>query len=148
VTGPHGPLPRDEYEAVYARVPRLTVEVVLVSEDGVLLSLRQEGPCCGLWHLPGGTVRFGERLVDAVRRVASDEVGVEVEVGDLLGVIEYPGHPERAGDWPVGLAHRAGLATGVTRDVRRPGTVDWWRSLPPAMHEEQRSFLRAHGLAT
>lgn len=148
MTEPRGPLPRDEYESVFSRVPRLTVEVVLVSDEGVLLTLRDGGPCGGLWHLPGGTVRFGERLVDAVRRVAADEVGVEVEVGDLLGVIEYPDHPDRAGDWPVGLAHRARLSAGAASDVRRPGSVDWWRTLPPDMHEEQRAFLRAQGLAT
>ncbi len=29
---PHGPLPQAEFESVYARVPRLTVEVVIASE--------------------------------------------------------------------------------------------------------------------
>jgi hypothetical protein len=50
---PRGPLPQAEYEAVYARVPRLTVEVVIASEAGVLLTRRETGPCQGLWHIPG-----------------------------------------------------------------------------------------------
>ena len=55
------PLPKDEFDWIFSRVPRLTVEVV-ISEPGrgVLLSLRDIEPCRGMWHLPGGTVRFGE----------------------------------------------------------------------------------------
>ena len=95
---PRTPLPQAEYEAIYAKVPRLTVEVVIVSSDGVLLALRQKGPCVGLWHIPGGTVRFGEPLTDAVQRVAEEELGAEVAVDGLLGYIEYPSHLERGLD--------------------------------------------------
>jgi hypothetical protein len=36
-----GPLPKDEFEWIFSRVPRLTVEVVVSSpQRGVLLSLR------------------------------------------------------------------------------------------------------------
>jgi hypothetical protein len=54
---PRAPLPQAEYEEIYAKVPRLTVEVVIVSSDGVLLARRQAGPCQGLWHI-AGTVSF------------------------------------------------------------------------------------------
>jgi 8-oxo-dGTP diphosphatase len=61
-----------------------------------------------MWNLPGGTVRFGERLVDVVRRVAADELWVSVRVGSLVGYIEYPSHYENGLDSPVGLVFRAG----------------------------------------
>ena len=103
-----GPLPQDEFDWIFSRVPRLTVEVVIASADrGVLLALRDFGPCKGLWHLPGGTVRFGEPVVDAVKRVALDELGLTVSVGELLGYIEYPSHYNHGLDSPVGLAFRA-----------------------------------------
>ena len=57
---------------------------------GVLLALRDFGPCKGLWHLPGGTVRFGEPVVDAVRRVARDELGLTVRVGDCSATSSTP----------------------------------------------------------
>ena len=70
------PLPKDEFDRIFSKVPRLTVEVLITSEErGVLLALRDVDPCRGMWNLPGGTVRFGERLVDAVRRVAANELG-------------------------------------------------------------------------
>ena len=70
-------LRQDEFDRIFSTVPRLTVEVLITSEErGVLLALRDVDPCRGMWNLPGGTVRFGERLVDAVRRVAADELGI------------------------------------------------------------------------
>src|SRR5581483_5588422 len=87
------PLPKHEFDWIFSRVPRLTVEVVITAPSrGVLLSLREIEPCRGMWHLPGGTVRFGEPATEAVVRVARDELGLDVEVGPLLGYIEYPSH--------------------------------------------------------
>jgi hypothetical protein len=130
---PQGPLPQAEYEAVYARVPRLTVEVVIASEAGVLLTRREAGPCQGLWHIPGGTVRFGEVLT----------------AQELLGYIEYPSHLEAGLDWTVGMAFRAELAASSTgQPFARPDVMGWFSRLPDEMHDEQKPFLRTHGLAT
>jgi ADP-ribose pyrophosphatase YjhB (NUDIX family) len=136
---PRGPLPQAEYEAIYARVPRLTVEVVITSPaEAVLLTLRTFGPCRGLWHIPGGTVRFGEPVVDAVARVARDELSMTVTAGSLLGYIEYPSHYENGLDCPVGLA----FAAESTDAPPLGDECRWFAELPEAMHEEQRQFLR------
>jgi ADP-ribose pyrophosphatase YjhB (NUDIX family) len=145
-----GPLPQSEYEyeAIYAKVPRLTVEVVITSAQGVLLTRRDAGPCRGLWHIPGGTVRFGEPLTDAVRRVARQELDIAVTTDRLLGYIEYPSHLARGLDWPVGVPFRADLApSSKDREWSRPGAAGWFSRLPEEMHDEQKVFLRAHGLA-
>jgi len=126
------------------------VEVVITAAEmqGVLLSRRKDGPCQGLWHLPGGTVRFAESLTEAVGRVARQELGLEVIVGSLIGYIEYPSHLD-LGDWPVGMAFDAELVqVGAPHNVTRPGRVSWFRRLPEEMHDEQKAFLRAHGLAS
>ncbi len=134
------PLPKAEFDWIFSRVPRLTVEVVAAeAERGVLLSLRDVGPCRGLWHLPGGTVRYGEPVRDAVGRVAADELGAEAEVGPLLGYIEYPRHYENGLDSPVGLAFRVVLRG----DGELPPGCRWFRVLPDNMHDEQRAFLRS-----
>ena len=139
---PLGPLPQAEYDAIYSRVPRLTVEVVIVERDrGVLLSLRAEGPCAGLWHLPGGTVRFGEPVTDAVTRVAADELGLTVTPRELLGYIEYPSHYDHGLDCPIGLAFAAEPRGAAPDAARLPGQCRWFARLPAAMHDEQRAFL-------
>lgn len=136
-----GPLAQEELHSIFSRVPRLTVEVVLVSLDhGVLLQLRDAGPCKGLWSLPGGTVRFGEPVLDAVKRVARDELEITVSVDELLGYIEYPSHYNHGLDSPVGLAFSVRKLHG--REA--PRHCEWFRVLPDSMHDEQRAFLSEH----
>jgi ADP-ribose pyrophosphatase YjhB (NUDIX family) len=138
------PLPEAEYREIYAKVPRLTVEVVVPGPRGVLLTRRDSGPCAGLWHVPGGTVRFGERLVDAVRRVAASEVGLDLEAGPLLGYVEYPSHFLAGRDSPVGVAFLCPVDAG--RHVAADTVHGWFRSVPEPMHTEQAEFLVDRGL--
>jgi ADP-ribose pyrophosphatase YjhB (NUDIX family) len=107
----------------------------------VLLSLREIPPCQGLWHLPGGTVRFGEPAVDAVRRIAEQELDLAVEPRELLGYIEYPSHYNHGLDSPVGLAFRTEVTGGHPSPDALPAELRWFRTLPPEMHEEQQDFL-------
>jgi ADP-ribose pyrophosphatase YjhB (NUDIX family) len=140
------PLPQDEFDWIFSRVPRLTVEVVIACTDrGVLLALRGFGPCQGLWHLPGGTARFGEPVTQAVNRVALDELALTVSVGELLGYIEYPSHYNHGLDSPVGLAFRANPAMSEMPDERALlSECAWFTTLPENMHDEQRDFLARH----
>ena len=149
------PLSRAEFDAVYARVPRLTVEVVLRGDAGVVLTRRAIEPARGLWHLPGGTVHFGETVTAAVRRVARAELGVDVVVGELLGWIEYPGlHAAGYAGWPVGLAFAAtlngdgngGANGGAPVAADQADAVGWFRSVPPDTLVEQADFLRRLGI--
>jgi len=141
------PLPEVEYQTIFRKVPRLTVEIVICSELGVLLARRIGGPCDGVWNLPGGTVRFAEPATDAVHRVALDEIDADVTIDEFLGYIEYPSHTRLGLDWPVGLAFRTHLAPRECDALAiLPDRLDWFTQLPDEMHEEQRAFLRAHGL--
>ena len=135
---PPGWLPEAEFWAIYSRVPRMCVEVVIRSaERGVLLTLRDIPPNVGAWHIPGGTVLFAEQLVDAVRRVARDELGFAVEVGELLGYIEYPSHAEAGIDYPIGLAFRCEPAD----DAELPDGAAYFTALPDGLYAEQREWL-------
>ncbi|HZM53879.1 MAG TPA: NUDIX domain-containing protein [Acidimicrobiales bacterium] len=138
------PLTEQEFREIYAKVPRLTVEVVVQSPLGILLTKRAAGPCSGLWHIPGGTVRFGEPLVSAVSRVAGTELGLELEVGSLLGYIEYPSHYLNGLDSPVGLAFFCNVSHDQVADAGLART--WFTRPPDPMHVEQVDFLTAHGL--
>lgn len=139
---PPGWLPEEEFHAIYSRVPRLCVEVVIVTaERGVLLSLRDIPPNIGAWHIPGGTVLFGEPLSAAVRRVARRELGLDVAVGELLGYIEYPSHYQNGLDSPVGLAFRAEPVPAGPGGEQLPDGVEWFTRLPAGLYQEQREFL-------
>jgi hypothetical protein len=139
---PPGWLPEDEFHAIYRRVPRLCVEVVIVEpERGVLLKVRDIPPNEGAWHIPGGTVLFGEPLGQTVKRVALDELELEVEAGELLGYIEYPSHYENGLDSPVGLAFRSHPVGTDGAVSQLPEGCEYFRELPPGLYAEQREFL-------
>jgi hypothetical protein len=138
---PRGWLPKEEFFAIYRRVPRLCVEVLIVEPArGVLLKLRDIPPNVGAWHIPGGTVLFGEPLIDAVKRVARDELDFEVDVAELLGYIEYPSHYENGLDSPVGLAFRT---RPLTHPGEPPAGCEWFTRLPEGLYTEQREFMVA-----
>jgi ADP-ribose pyrophosphatase YjhB (NUDIX family) len=136
------PFTLEEFHEIYGKVPRLTVEVVLKSNRGVLLSLRDIEPCKGLWHLPGGTVFFGEKLTDAVQRVAKRELGVDVTGTKLLGYIEYPSHYETGLDCPVGIAFLADYR-GEIKPNEEAAKLEWFKQLPSNMHPDQNEFINS-----
>lgn len=72
----------------YPDAPRVGVGAVVFHGDRVLLVRRGRAPGAGKWSLPGGLVRLGERLVDAVRREVAEECGCQVRVVDIAGVVE------------------------------------------------------------
>ena len=75
--------------------PILTVDGILVLEDGIVLVRRGKEPGKGLLALPGGIVEYGETVEQAVRREFLEETGLKTEVVRLLGVYSDPGRDPR-----------------------------------------------------
>jgi ADP-ribose pyrophosphatase YjhB (NUDIX family) len=140
------PLSQKEFWEIYKKVPRLTVEIIIRKNKMVLLTLRNIEPCKGMWHLPGGTVRFGERLIDAVTRVAARELSITVSATKLLGYIEYPSHFENGLDSPVGIAFEVTNYKGLLKPNAEASKYDWFKELPDNMHPEQKDFIKQNGL--
>jgi ADP-ribose pyrophosphatase YjhB (NUDIX family) len=60
------------------------VGAVIVRDGALLMVERGRPPRVGEWAVPGGKVRWGERLEDAVVREVHEETGLVVEVGELV----------------------------------------------------------------
>jgi ADP-ribose pyrophosphatase YjhB (NUDIX family) len=135
------PFTEKEFWDIYMKVPRLCVEVVVKSDKGVLLSLRDIEPCKGLWHLPGGTVFFGEKLTDAVKRIAKRELGISAINPKFVGYIEYPSHYEHGLDSPVGLAFKIEYE-GSIKPNKEASKLEWFKELPDNLHDDQGEFIK------
>lgn len=148
-TGPTGPLPEDEFRAIYSKVPRLTVDIVLRNATGaVYLTKRAIPPCQGQWHLPGGTVRFGEPLLGAVRRIARRELDIDVHAATGLGYVEYPSHYQNGLDSPVAMVFEVTGYSGVPDASSEAAGGDWFTVLPDRMHADEDRFLLDRGYLT
>ncbi|QQG44259.1 MAG: NUDIX domain-containing protein [Candidatus Roizmanbacteria bacterium] len=140
------PLTEEEFKSIYSKVPRLAVEVIIKTPEGIVLTLRSIEPYKGTWHIPGGTVYYKETINEAIERVAKEELGVEVNIDRLLGYIEYPGEAkERGFGWPIGLAFLCTAKSGTLHGSEQGKTVGIFKELPENMIKEQKEFLKKIG---
>jgi colanic acid biosynthesis protein WcaH len=79
----------EEWRTIVANVPIVSVDLVVLHDGGVVLGRRTNEPAKGEWFVPGGRVRKGERLEEAVYRVAQEELGVDVTIRERLGAYEH-----------------------------------------------------------
>lgn len=76
-------------------LPVLAVGAVIFSEGRLLLVRRCNPPEANRWAIPGGKVKAGESVREAVIRETLEETGLRVEVTDAFWVGEVigPGNP-------------------------------------------------------
>jgi ADP-ribose pyrophosphatase YjhB (NUDIX family) len=80
------------------RNPIPTIDVILTKDSNnnvILLIKRKNNPFKDQFALPGGFVNEGEKVEDAVRREAEEELSVKVEPNDILGVYSNPNRDPR-----------------------------------------------------
>lgn len=69
--------------------PKVAAGAVVEHRGGVVLLRREIDPRAGFWVHPGGFVDRGETLEQAARRETFEEVGLDVEIGRLLGAFSF-----------------------------------------------------------
>jgi mutator protein MutT len=73
--------------------PKVAAGTIFRLDGKIALARRAIDPGYGKWVFPGGFVDRGETVEGAARREAHEEVGVEVELRELVGIYSYPGKP-------------------------------------------------------
>ncbi len=121
------------------------VGAIIVDAEGRLFPARR-GPQAknerGLWEFPGGSVEFGERLAEALKREIREEYGVEISVGELLDVADHI-LPDEGQHW-VSPSYLCTILAG-TPEIREPGKcteIGWF--LPDEVPDELSQVSRAN----
>lgn len=66
--------------------PEVGTHIILLKDGKVLLGKRKKKIGRGEWELPGGHLKFQEKLEDCLIRECKEELGIKVKVGDLVSV--------------------------------------------------------------
>ena len=143
--------PEETFADCLSHFPQACVEVVVAHEGGVVLARRVNDPAAGEWFWPGSRLYKGERLVDAARRIASEELGLSVTVERRLGVHEH--FWERSSVAGADSRHTVNVVFLVRPvdglDVALDSQHDDWRLVHEATdryHEYVREYVESHDL--
>ena len=74
---------------VFYQGPKLVAAAIFELDGGIVLTQRAIEPGYGKWTFPGGFVERGERAEAAAEREALEEAGLEIEVGEIVGLYSY-----------------------------------------------------------
>ena len=105
--------------------PKLMVDVVIPSREGIVLIRRGSEPFEGRWALPGGFVDVGETVEQAAAREAAEETGLNIELARLVGVYSDPERDPRGHN--VSVAFLARVLSGelsAATDASEVSTLD------------------------
>ena len=82
-------MPFQEYRSFLSTMPIVCVDCLVMNDRReFLLVKRRNEPLLGEYWVPGGRVRKGERLAEAVHRKMQEEIGVDVEIVKGVGYFE------------------------------------------------------------
>ena len=94
---------------------RVAVSALIFDGERVLLALRRD---IGWWNLPGGGMEIGETVDEALCREVSEETGLQIEVGQLIGVYSKPQKQEVVLTFRCSIINGTPVATEESRECR------------------------------
>ena len=137
-------LPLKKFLEIYSKVPKLCVDLIIKTKKGIILSKRDINPNKGKWHLPGGTVLFGEKLTDTIRRVAKEETSLNLHVQETLGIMEFL--PPSVHAHTISIVYLCKPKSGKLRGSNQGKEIKFHSKIPKNTIAEHKQFLISHNL--
>tara|TARA_Y100000310_G_scaffold342034_1_gene443435 strand:- start:8409 stop:8897 length:489 start_codon:yes stop_codon:yes gene_type:complete len=79
IKDPKKGLPKEIFYFISKLTPFVNVDLLIKDENGrILLSWRDDIHGTG-WHIPGGIVRFKEKMKQRIEKVSENEIGIKIK---------------------------------------------------------------------
>ena len=102
---------------------------LIINDNNEILLLKRSGKIRnedGFWSKPGGSVEFGEKVTDAIKREIKEELGVDIELLQFLG---YNDHiiPDENQHW-VAIHYLAKIINGTPENLEpnKHSEIKWF----------------------
>jgi ADP-ribose pyrophosphatase YjhB (NUDIX family) len=148
---PRRGLPDDVFQLVTRLTPMTNVDLLIRNDRReTLLTWRDDGFYRG-WHVPGGIIRYKERMAERVAEVARLELGARVTINaGPVAVNEVIRADNHVRGHFIAFLFECNLASGLDEGRRHPGGPPahgqwaWHGTCPPDLirsHEMYRRFI-------
>lgn len=145
-------IPGETFSEFIQSMPQCCVEIVVSTDNGVLLAKRANAPVKDSWFWPGSRLYKGESLENAPHRVADEELGIDVDIVEQLGIHEHvwetsaeAGRPSRHTVNIVYLVEPADPDFEISLDDQHT-TTRFVESVDESYHEYVREYFADHDL--
>lgn len=148
VENPAEGLPEAVFQFVSRMTPLVNVDLWIRNEAGhSLLTWREDGFYAPSWHVPGGIVRFQERLADRILAVAAGELGTTVKFDpDPVAMNEFILPNQKTRGHGISFLYGCSLLSAPNQTLRylqgdpKPGQWAWHKSCPDNLIEVQEAY--------
>lgn len=83
-------IPMEQFKTVVEYTPLISIDLITMFQDKVLLGKRLNKPAKDFYFTTGGVVRKNESFQKAQKRIAKDELGIELtQETKFIGVFEH-----------------------------------------------------------
>jgi colanic acid biosynthesis protein WcaH len=152
MSNPADGLPEELFLFISRVTPLINVDLLIKNEQNqTLLTWRDDGCYPPGWHVPGGIIRYKETIVDRVKMVAKNELGVEVEFYQApMAINEIIKTTQKNRGHFISLLYKCSLITQPDERLmckgKSPNPNEWmWHRYCPAdiipVHEIYRNFI-------
>ncbi len=112
------------------KLPKVGVGVMIQNKNGEVLMGSRMAPVAGEWCCPGGSVEFGESLLEAAVRETKEETGLEVYDLKLISVVEEKRYIKIDGKYFIVACFKSENYRGEPRLMEPDKFKEWcWFSL-------------------
>ncbi len=132
------------YQKIRSVIPTVCVDLIITNSDGLyILGKRTERPAQGLWWFPGGRIFKWETWQDTAFRKGREELGVELEIGEIVSIENY--FAEEEGYHTVNLVAHAKYSGGSIQLDTSHTEFKWFSEVSEDLHSCVRNPLIKFG---